>query len=98
MRKVSFKQPTTLQERRAVQFLLTLNKLGYGYTICIPSRELAKELNDKGTKISFMSVIAYWKALERMQYVTREMESRMYGVTYKIKRYPIQQLTAKAIQ
>ncbi len=61
------KQPTTIQEKRAIKFAVELlTKHDYGYTITVPSRALADELTSKGTKISFMTVIAYWKCLERI--------------------------------
>lgn len=98
MRNKAFKEPSTIQEKRAVKFLVTLNRLGYGYTISIPVFELTKKLKDKGVKISHPTLMGYWRSLERLGYVSREMQARIWGVTYKVKRYPIQQLTAKVIQ
>lgn len=82
------KKPTRLQEKRAVKFAIELlTKFGYGYTIQVPSRELAAELTAKGCNISYVTVIAYWEALERMGYVKREMKSRIDGVVYHLNRY-----------
>lgn len=85
--------PKTIQEKRALRFALDLlEKYGYGYTINVPSRDLSADLTEKGRKISFMSVIAYWKALERMGYVKREMSARINGVTFTLNRYAFQKL------
>lgn len=87
------KKATTIQEKRALRFAVELlTKHDYGYVINIPSRELAKELTHKGTKISFMTVIAYWECLERMGYVKREMTARINGVTYYLNRYAFNKL------
>ena len=87
------KEATTLQEKRAVQFAVDLlTKLDYGYTVTTGYVELAKEFNEKGIKISFMSVMAYWKALERLGYVKREMGARINGVTHILNRYAFQKL------
>ncbi|WP_290077895.1 hypothetical protein [uncultured Muribaculum sp.] len=86
-------KPSTIQEKRAVQFAVDLlTKHGYGYTIPVGFVELSNELNEKGVKISFMTVITYWKALERMGYATREMGARINGVTHKLNRYAFQKL------
>lgn len=86
-------KPSTIQEKRAVQFAVDLlTKHGYGYTIPVSFTQLAQDLTNKGTKITFMTVIAYWKALERMGYATREMGARINGVTHKLNRYAFQKL------
>lgn len=90
---MALKTPQTIQEKRALKFavdLLTIH--GYGYTITVPSRELAAELTSKGNPISFITVISYWKALERLGYVKREMQARINGVTYYLNRYGFTQL------
>jgi hypothetical protein len=85
--------PKTIQEKRALKFAVDLlTKYDYGYTINVPSRELSADLTAKGRNISFMSVIAYWQALERMGYVKREMGARINGVTYYLNRYAFQKL------
>ncbi|MCM1077032.1 MAG: hypothetical protein NC411_06705 [Bacteroides sp.] len=92
-KKPRLTQPKTLQEKRALKFatdLLTVH--GYGYTIPVSYVELANELNGKGVKITFMTVISYWKALERMGYATREMGARINGVTHRLNRYAFQNL------
>ena len=87
------KQPTTIQEKRAIKFAVELlTKHDYGYTITVPSRALADELTSKVTKISFMTVIAYWKCLERMGYVKREMGACINGVTYYLNRYAFKKI------
>lgn len=88
-----FRPPQTLQEKRALQFAVNLlTKHSYGYKIPMGFVELTKELNAKGVNISFMTVIAYWNALERMGYATREMGARIHGVTHKLKRYAFKNL------
>lgn len=85
--------PKTIQEKRALKFAVELiTKHGYGYTIPMGFVELSQELNEKGVNISFMTVIAYWKALERMGYATREMGARINGVTHKLNRYAFSKL------
>lgn len=85
--------PKTIQEKRALKFAVELlTKHGYGYTIPVGFVELSNELNEKGVKISFMTIIAYWKALERMGYATREMGARINGVTHKLNRYAFNKL------
>lgn len=96
MRNKAFKEPLTVQEKRAVDFLLTLNKMGYGNTVCIPVMELTKELKEKGVTISHPTVMQYWRALERLGYIKREMRARIFGVIYRIKRYPVQKLIKNA--
>lgn len=87
------KQPNTIQEKRAIKFAIDLlTKHGYGYTIPVGYVDLAKELTENGSKISFMTVISYWQALERMGYATREMGARINGVTHKLNRYAFQKL------
>lgn len=87
------KQATTLQEKNAVKFAVELlTKHGYGYTIQTPSREIAAELTSKGTSISFMTVIAYWKCLERLGYVKRIMKARKLGAIYILNRYAFNKL------
>lgn len=91
--KPRLQQPKTIQEKRAVKFATDLlTKHGYGYTIPVGFVELSNELNGKGVKISFMTVITYWKALERMGYATREMGARINGVTHRLNRYAFQNL------
>lgn len=98
MRKKAFKEPTTTQEKRAVDFLITLNRLGYGHSVTIPVMELTNELKEKGVKISHPTLMGYWRALERLGYITREMQARIWGVTYRIKRYPVQKLISNMAQ
>lgn len=90
------KEAKTIQERRALRFAVDLlSKYGYGYTITVPSRKLSADLTDKGHKISFMTVIAYWETLECMGYVKREMSARINGVTYYLNRYAFKKLMDK---
>lgn len=87
------KQPInfTVQERNAVRFgVELLTKYGYGYTIRVPFHQLASELTKRGRKISFMTIIAYWNALERIGYVTREIGARKYGTTFRLNRHAFQ--------
>lgn len=87
------KQPKTLQEKRAVKFGVDLlTKHGYGYTINIASRTLAKELTEKGASISFITVREYWKCLERLGYAKREMTACVFGVTYYLNKYAFNKL------
>lgn len=82
------KKHKTLQERRAVGFAVDLlTKFDYGYTIQVPSRQLAEQISNAGRKISYVTVVAYWEALERMGYAKREMKSRIDGVVYHLNRY-----------
>lgn len=83
-------KPTTLQEKRAVRFFKDfVTVYGYGYGINTPCFELVAELKAKGCSISHVTLLAYWDALERMGYLTREMEARMFGVSYKFNRYAV---------
>lgn len=91
------KKPENLQEQRAINFAIDLiTKYGYSFTIKIPSRDLAADLTRRGKRISFMTVIAYWKALERMGYVERKMSARIWGVKYTLNRYAISKLINSA--
>lgn len=86
-------QAKTIQEKRAVKFgIELLTKYGYGHTITIPVMELTKELKGKGVKISHPTVMQYWRALERLGYVKREMHARIFGVTYHLNRYAFSNL------
>lgn len=86
-------KPQTLQEKRALKFGMRLIKdFGYGHTIHIPSRQLSEELAEKGSPVSFITIIAYWEALERMGYVSRQMNARINGVTYYLNRYAFRKL------
>ena len=87
------RKSATIQEGRAINFALKLMEYGFGYTIRIPSRQLSKELTEKGFTISFLTIISYWKALERMGYVTRQMGARINGVTYYLNRYAFKKLS-----
>lgn len=88
-----FKQPTTHQEKKAVKFACRLlTDFGFNRVISVPSRELAKFLTSKGYPVSYLTVITYWKLLEQMGYVTREMECRQWGVTYRLKRYAFKKI------
>lgn len=88
-----FKVPKTVQEKRAIKFgVELLTKHGYGHTITVPVMELTKELKEKGVKISHPTVMQYWKALERLGYVKREMQARIFGVTYRLNRYAFSNL------
>lgn len=90
------KQPTTLREKRAVEFgVALLTCFGYGYTISVPSRQLAKELTTKGYPISYITTIEYFKKLVEMGWATREMTAKMFGVTYKLNRYAFKKLLAE---
>lgn len=93
-KKPRLTQPKTIQEKRAVQFAIDLlTKHGYGYVIPVGYVELSNELAENGVKISFMTIISYWKALERMGYATREMGARVNGVTHTLNRYAFQKVT-----
>lgn len=86
-------KPQTTQEKRALAFGLDLiNKYGYGYTISTPVMELTKELKEKGIKISHPTLMEYFRALERLGYVKKEMQARIWGVTYRLNRYGFNQL------
>lgn len=86
-------QPSTTREKRAVKFGIDLiTKHGYGHTITTPVMELTKELKKKGVKISHPTVMQYWRALERLGYVKREMRARIFGVTYRLNRYAFSNL------
>ena len=92
-KKPRLTQPKTIQEKRAVQFAVDLlTKHGYGYVIPMGYVELSNELAEIGVKISFMTIISYWKALERMGYATREMGARVNGVTHTLNRYAFQKI------
>lgn len=80
--------PHTVREKRAVKFGIDLlTKHGYGYTITIPIMELTTELKEKGVKISHPTLMGYLKALEQLGYLKREMQARIFGVTYRLNRY-----------
>lgn len=80
--------PKTVQEKRAVKFGVDLmTKHGYGHTVTVPVMELTNELKEKGVKISHPTVMQYWRVLERLGYVKREMQARIFGVTYRLNRY-----------
>ena len=82
------KAPQTVREKRAVKFGIDLlTKYGYGYTISTPVMELTDELRVKGVKISHPTLMGYWRALEQLGYVKREMQARIFGVTYRLNRY-----------
>lgn len=81
-------QPKTVQEKRAVKFGIDLlTKYGYGYTITVPVMELTTVLKSHCVKISHPTVMQYWRALERLGYVKKEMKCRLFGVTYRLNRY-----------
>lgn len=69
-----------------------LTRLDYGYSVHVPYRTLAHELTKSGYRISFMTVIAYWEALEELGYVTRSMESCVDGVTFNLNPYIFRKL------
>lgn len=86
-------EPLTLQERRAVSFIVRLIRdYGYGYTIHVPSRQLSGDLFRYGYPISFITIRSYWDILEHLGIVSREMNARKHGVVYHIKRYPIKKM------
>lgn len=88
-----FYTPSTTREKRAVKFGVDLlTKHGYSHTITTPVMELTKELKEKGVKISHPTVMQYWRALERLGYVKREMQARIFGVTYRLNRYAFSNL------
>lgn len=90
---IMYHTPKTVQEKRAVKFgVELLTKHGYGHTITIPVMELTKELKEKGVKISHPTLMGYWRALERLGYVKREMQARIFGVTYRLNRYAFSNL------
>lgn len=90
-------EPKTLQEKRALKFgVELLTKYGYGYTISIPVIEFRDELRKKGMKISHPTIMDYMGALERMGYVTKELHSRAWGVTYYLNRYAFNKLITNA--
>lgn len=87
------KKAQTLPEKRALEFgVELLTKYGFGYTIRVPIMELTTELNEKGMKISHPTLMKYFKALEHLGYVKREMTARIFGVTYYLNRYAFQKL------
>lgn len=72
------KKAQTPKEKRALEFgVELLTKYGYGYTIRVPIMKLTKELNEKGMKISHPTLMGYFKALEHLGYVKREMPARI---------------------
>lgn len=90
-------QPKTVQEKRAVKFgTELLTKYGYGHTITVPVMELTAELRAKGATISHPTLIQYWRALERLGYVKKEMQCRLFGVTYRLNRYAFANLISNA--
>jgi DNA-binding transcriptional ArsR family regulator len=90
-------QPKTMQEKRAVKFATDLmSKYGYGYTISTPVMELTKDLKEKGVKISHPTLMGYWRALERLGYAKKEMQARIWGVTYRLNRYAFNNLITPA--
>ena len=92
-----FHQPKTVQEKRAVKFGTDLlAKYGYGHTINVPVMELTKELREKGVKISHPTLMGYWRALERLGYAKKEMQARIFGVTYRLNRYAFANLISNA--
>lgn len=95
--KKMLNKANTLQEKRAIKFAILLVELGYGYTIRVPSRQLEKELKAQNYPVSFMTIISYWRTLERMGYVTRTMGARINGVTYYLNRYAFTKLTNPSI-
>ena len=87
------KTPKSLQEKKAVNFAVALiEKYGYGYTVRVPSRKLSAELREEGFPISYITIIEYWKVLEKLGYVKREMTARINGVTYYLNRYVFKKL------
>lgn len=82
----------TLQEKRAIEFGKYLISNGYGYTIRIPSRQLAKELTAKGKPISFITIIGYFRSLVKMGYCSSEMHCKLWGVKYTLNRYAFEKL------
>lgn len=94
---IMYYTPKTVQEKRAVRFgVELLTKYGYGHTITVPVMELTQELKEKGLKISHPTVMRYWRALERLGYVKREMQARIFGVTYRLNRYAFDNLIKTA--
>lgn len=91
-------KPQTTQEKRALAFGLDLiNKYGYGHTISTPIMELTKDLKEKGAKISHPTLMGYWRALERLGYAKKEMQARIFGVTYRLNRYAFNNLKTFAL-
>lgn len=91
------KKPTTPREKRAVNFgIELLTKYGYGYTIDKPAVELMKDLRKQGAKICHVTIINYWKTLERLGYVKKYMPARMFGASYKLNRYAFSKLINSA--
>lgn len=90
-------KPSTVREKRAVKFGVDLlTKYGYGHTISTPVMELTKELREQGVQISHPTLIGYWRALEKLGYAKREMQARIFGVTYRMNRYAFDKLIKKA--
>lgn len=86
-------KPKTLKEKRALQFGIDLlTKYGYGHTVHIPVHLFARELTAKGYRISFMTIMSYWRTLIQMGYATKEMGARINGATYKLNRYAFNKL------
>ena len=90
---IMFTQAVTSRQKRALKFALIIVE-HYGYIVRVPSRQLAKELTDMGFTISFITVIKYWETLEKMGYVTRTMDARIFGVTYHFNRYAVKRIRA----
>lgn len=91
-------QPQTVQERRAVKFATDLMaKYGYGHTISTPIMGLTKDLKEKGVKISHPTLMGYFRALERLGYAKKEMQARIFGVTYRLNRYAFNNLKTSAL-
>lgn len=92
-----FQQPKTALEKRAVKFGVDLlTKYGYGRVITVPVMELTADLRAKGATISHPTIMQYWRALERLGYVTKEMQCRLHGATYRLKRYAFAKLISNA--
>lgn len=83
-------KPQTDREKRAVQFAVDLiTKYGYGCTIHQSTRRMAQTLWDKGKNMFYLTIHNYWKALEKIGYVTSEMSSRAGGKRYTLNRYAL---------
>lgn len=85
-----FDKPVTKIQKRAVAFALKLvTKYGFSHNIHIASDKLADLMADNGDPISPHAIHRYWRTLEDMGYLKREMRSRKHGATYHLNRYAL---------
>lgn len=63
----------------------------FGYTLQVPSREIAKELKS----VSYITAMKYLRLLVEGGYMTAEMTSRKHGRRYKFNRYKVDKLLSE---